>query len=71
MEISAFCGNIHVSWIYPHFVDTVGILQVTSYLDRHVCHFIHSFVLVVDIVFGHAANYLARNVRLISHILLI
>ena len=62
---------IRVSWIYPPFMDTIGIVHIKSYLALTVLHVLHSFVLVVDINFGHVASYLACKVHPISHILLI
>ena len=69
---------IHILWIlcaffgyYPHFVDTIDIGHIMSYLTCNLRHVIHSFVLVMDIVFGRITSYLAHNVRPISHILLI
>ena len=56
---------------YPDFVDTIFIRNITSYLARNVCSFLHSFIMVVDIVFGRITSYLARNVHPIYHILLI
>ena len=82
--LSEFIGYIHILWIlsafvdisaffgyYPHSVGTIHIGHITSYLYRNVCHVIHSFVLVVDIIFGQIRSSLARNVHPISHILLI
>ena len=76
--LSSFRGNIYLPWIlssfreyYLHFVDTIGIGHITSYPDYNVRHFIQSFVLVVDIIFGRIIIYLAHNVRPISHILII
>ena len=63
--LSAFCAYC------PHFVDTIGIGHITSYLARNVHHFIHSFFLVVDIIFRHIKSYLDRDVHPISHILLV
>ena len=65
VDVSAFHGY------YPHFVDTIGIGHITSYLDFYVYHVLHSFVLVMDIVFVCITSYLACNVHPISHILLI
>ena len=78
VEISTLCGY-YPSFVnicafhgyYPHFVDTICIDQIASYLDHNVCDVLNSFVLVVDIIFGHITSYLARNARPISHILLI
>ena len=57
------------------FVDTIPIAwnicigHITSYLDRHVSHVFHSFVLVVDMIcIGHITIYLACNVYPIFHI---
>ena len=74
--LSAFCGIIHVPWIlpgfcgyYPNFMDMIRIFHITSYLARNVRHVIHSFVLVVNIIYiGHITSYLARNVCPILHI---
>ena len=43
--------DIHISRIYPNFVDIIRIGHITSYLSRNVCHGLHSFVLVVDIIY--------------------
>ena len=74
VDISALCGyDMHFGEIStfrgydPHFVDTIDIGQNTSYLARNVRHVVYSFVLVVDIVFGHIMSYLACNVHHISH----
>ena len=80
VEISSFRGNIHVSGYYPHivdiskfrgyypyFMDTIGISHITSYLECNVCHLLYSFVLAVDIIFGHITGYLARYIQPISH----
>ena len=74
--LSAFRGYIHVPWIlsafrgyYPHFVNTISISHITSYLACNVCHVLHIFVLVADIIFGRVTSYLACNVCTISHIL--
>ena len=42
---------INILWIYPHLVDIIRIGHITSYLSRNVCHGLHSFVLVVDIIY--------------------
>ena len=60
---------IHVLWICPHFVGIIRIVHNTSYLARNVQHGLHSFVLVVDIIYiGHAMNYFAYNFHPIFHI---
>ena len=76
VDISALCENyrhsVKISIIrayYPHFVDTILIFHITSYPDRNICHVIHSFVLVVDTIFGRITSDLACNVYPISHIL--
>ena len=76
--LSAFRGYICTPWILsafcgycPHFVDTIVIGHIKTYLARNICHFLHSFVLVMDIIFGHITSYLARNVNPISNLLLI
>ena len=63
--LSALCGY------YTHFVNTIGIGHIMSYLARNVPHVIHSFVLFVDIIFSQIMSYLDCNVRPISHNLLI
>ena len=63
--LSAFCGYC------PHFVDTIVIGHIKTYLSHNACHVLHGFVLVVDIVFGGITSYLAHNVNRISHILLV
>ena len=62
---------ICISWIYLHFVDTIGIDHIMRYLACNVRRILQSFVLVVDIIFGHITSCLARDVYPISHILLI
>ena len=61
--LSAFRGYICTMWILSafsgyclHFVDTIGIGHITSYLARNVRHVLHSLVLVMDINFGHVTS---------------
>ena len=54
---------IQILWIYPHFVETNGIGHIKIYLARNICHVLHIFVLVADIIVGHITSYLARNVQ--------
>ena len=65
-HLSAFRRNIHVSGYYPHLVDTIVVDHIASYLAFNVCHVLHSFVLVVEIIFGLITSYLACNVLSIS-----
>ena len=62
VDISVFCGY------YPRFVDIIHIGHITSYLARNVRNILHSFFLVVDIIFGRITSYLACNICPISHI---
>ena len=48
---------IHVSWILSAFKDNIDIGHITSYLALNVCYFLHSFVLVADIIFDHITIY--------------
>ena len=63
--LSAFRGYICTPWIlsafhgyYLHFVDTIDIGDITSYLACNVRHVLHSFVLVVNIISGCITSYL-------------
>ena len=60
---------ILISWIYPHFVDIIRIRHITSYLARNACHGLHSFVLVVNVIYSdHIMRYLVHNFGPIFHI---
>ena len=74
--LSSFRGNTHVPWILSTFCEYIRILWILSafcgyYLhwphyelpSSYIFHFIHSFVQVADLIFGHITSYLARNIR--------
>ena len=55
--LSAFHGYIYTLWIlseffvyYPHFVDTIGIGCIMSYIACNVFHVLYGFVMVADII---------------------
>ena len=51
---------------YPHFVYIIFIGFIAIYLDRNVCHVLHSFVLVVDIIYiGNIINIFVLVVDII------
>ena len=59
---------IRILWMYLHFVDII-IFHITRYLAFNVCHSLHSFVLLVYIIYtGLTISYLADNVRPFFHI---
>ena len=56
-----FVDIIRIPW-------NIRIVHIVSYLARNVCHVIHSFVLVVDIIcIGNIVRYLERNIRTFFH----
>ena len=83
--LSTFCGYyahfvdiISISWIlyaffgyYLHLMDITCIGHITSYLDRNVCHVLHSFFLIMDTIFiAHILHsfFLYVDIICIGHI---
>ena len=70
MEISTFCGNIHVPWILSAFhgnINVPWILSFTPWILSAFRVYCPPFVDTIGIGIGHITSYLARNVFHVLH----